>query len=136
LTAPGSVTSFGLDQDNELYITSFNGNIYRFTPEVVSVENEVVPSDYSLEQNYPNPFNPNTVIRYNLPEESKVKITIYDPLGREVDIITSGVLSKGSHEKTWNAGNFSSGIYYLKMNAESVISNKKFSDVIKMLYLK
>jgi glucose/arabinose dehydrogenase len=136
LTAPGSVTSFGVDENNELYITSFNDNIYRFTPTVVSVDDEITLTEYSLEQNYPNPFNPSTVIRYSLPEESKVKITIYDPLGRTVDTITNEVMNEGLHEKTWNAANLSSGIYYLKISAESVVSDKKFSNVIKMLYLK
>ena len=136
LTATGSLTSFGVDQNQELYWTSFNGNIYRFTPTVTSVENEINPTDYSLEQNYPNPFNPSTVIKYNLPEDSDVTIRIYDALGKEIDSITTGFQQKGSYQKTWNAEGFASGVYYVKMNAQSLSSDKAYSNVIKMLYVK
>jgi glucose/arabinose dehydrogenase len=136
LNSTGGLTSFGVDQQNELYITSFNDSIYRFTPTVTSVENEITVADYSLEQNYPNPFNPSTVIRYNLPEESEVSIRIYDSLGKEVDTITTGIRQKGTYQKTWNAEGFASGVYYVKMNAQSLSSDKVYSNVVKMLYMK
>jgi len=132
-----SPTSFGVDQNNELYIVGFGpGNIYRFTPTVTSVDNQIKLSEYSLEQNYPNPFNPSTVIRYNLPEDSEVSIKIYDNLGKEVDSIVIALQQKGSHQRTWNAEGFSTGVYYVKMTAKSLGSDKTFSSVIKMLYLK
>jgi glucose/arabinose dehydrogenase len=136
LNSTGSLTSFGVDQQNELYITSFNGNIYRFVPTVTSVENEIIVTEYSLEQNYPNPFNPSTVIKYNLPEDSDVTIRIYDALGKEIDSITTGFQQKGSYQKSWSAEGFASGVYYVKMNAQSLSSNKTYSNVIKMLYIK
>jgi glucose/arabinose dehydrogenase len=136
LTATGPLTSFGIDEQNELYLTSFNGKIYRFTPIVTGTEKVNIPSGYSLEQNYPNPFNPSTVIRYNIPEESNVIITVFNILGREIDTITNGVQQKGFYEKTWNASEFSSGIYYVKMIAKSLSSDKIYSKVIKMVYLK
>jgi flagellar hook assembly protein FlgD len=136
LNVTGSLTSFGVDEQNELYITSFNGRIYRFTPTVTSVEPKINPSEYSLEQNYPNPFNPSTVIKYNIPEESEVTIRIYDALGKEIDSITTGIQQKGSYQKTWNAKGLASGVYYVKMIATSLSSDKIFSNVIKMLYMK
>ncbi|MDH3267915.1 MAG: PQQ-dependent sugar dehydrogenase [Ignavibacteria bacterium] len=136
LNATGSLTSFGVDQQNELYLTSFNGNVYRFAPTVTSVENEATVNDYSLEQNYPNPFNPATIIKYNLPEDSEVTIRIYDSLGKEIDSITTGFQQKGTYKKTWSAEGFASGVYYVKMNAQSLSSDKTFSSVIKMLYVK
>jgi glucose/arabinose dehydrogenase len=136
LNATGSLTSFGVDQQNELYITSFNGNIYRFAPTVTSVKNEVTVTDYSIEQNYPNPFNPATIIKYNLPEDSEVTIRIYDALGKEIDSITTGIQQSGSYQKTWSAEGFASGVYYVKMNAQSLSSNKTYSNAIKMLYVK
>ncbi len=93
-------------------------------------------SEYSLEQNYPNPFNPSTIIKYNLPEDSEVTIRIYDALGKEIDSITTGFQQKGSYQKTWSAEGFASGVYYVKMNAQSLSSDKTFSNVIKMLYVK
>ncbi len=135
----GSLTSFGIDQQNELYITSINNNIgriYRFVPTVTSSEDEFFVSEYSLEQNYPNPFNPATIIKYNLPEDSEVSIKIYDALGKEIDSITTGYQPKGTYQRTWNAKGFASGVYYMKMNAQSLSSNKTFSRTMKMLYLK
>jgi glucose/arabinose dehydrogenase len=138
LTATGPLTSFGVDQQNELYLTSFNGNgrIYRFTPTVTGTESEITPSGYSLEQNYPNPFNPSTMIRYSIPEESNVTIKVFNLLGKEVDTIANGVQQRGFYEKTWNAERFSSGVYYVKMIAQSLSSDKIYSNVIKMVYLK
>lgn len=136
LTAPGALTSFGVDQNNELYLTSSNDNIYRFTPTVTSSENEITVSEYSLEQNYPNPFNPSTIIKYNLPEDSDVTIKIYDSLGKEIDTIISTSQQKGFYQKTWSAEKFSSGVYFVKMSAKSLSSDKTFSRAMKMLYLK
>jgi glucose/arabinose dehydrogenase len=136
LNSTGPLTSFGVDQNHELYLTSFNGNIYRFTPTVTSSDNETMISDYRLEQNYPNPFNPATIIKYNLPEDSDVTIRIYDALGKEIDSITTGIQQKGFYQKTWSAEKFSSGVYFVKMNAKSLSSEKTYSNVIKMLYLK
>ena len=137
VTATGSlITSFGVDQENELYFTSSDGNIYRFTPTITGTEKINIPSGYSLEQNYPNPFNPSTMIRYKIAEESNVTITIFNILGKEVDTIANGVQQKGFYEKTWNAERFSSGVYYVKMIAQSLSSNKIYSNVIKMVYLK
>lgn len=136
LTAPGSITSFGVDQNNEIYVTSSNGKIYRFSPTVTGNENVTNPTGYFLEQNYPNPFNPSTIIRYSIPEESSVKISIYNSLGKEIDTIANGIKQKGYYEGTWNAEGFSSGVYYVKMNAQSTSSDKIYSNVIKMLFLK
>jgi len=136
LTSSGGLTSFGVDENSELYWTSSNGNIYRFTPTVTSVEKSTIPSEYSIQQNYPNPFNPSTIIKYNLPEESEISIKIYDSLGKEVDSITTGIQQKGSYQKTWTAEGLASGVYYAKMNAKSLISGKVYSNVIKMLYMK
>ena len=136
VTAAGPVTSFGVDQNDEIYVTSSNGKIYRFTPTVTSVKPDINLNDYILEQNYPNPFNPATVISYNIPEESNVVIKIYNSLGKQIDTIASGLKQKGFYQTKWNAGKFASGIYYAKMTAESTASDKVYSRSIKMLYLK
>jgi len=134
-TAVSNPTSFGVDQSNELYVVGFS-TIYRFTPTVTSIVNETSLSDYTLEQNYPNPFNPSTIIRYNLPEDSDVSIKIYDAVGKEVDTIVITSQQKGFYQKTWDAGKFSSGVYYVKMDAKSLSSDKTFSRAIKMIYIK
>ncbi len=136
LTVPGSISSFGVDEEQELYITSFNGNIYRFEPKITSSENENIPSGFNLEQNYPNPFNPSTTITFSVPEESNVQIKVYNAVGKEVDSIFSDLAQPGTYNRSWNATGFSSGIYYVKLIAESTNSDRTFSDAIKMIYLK
>ena len=136
VTATGGLTSFGVDQNNELYLTSFNGKLYRFTPTVTSGEIVNKLSSYSLEQNYPNPFNPATIIKYSLPEDSDVSIKIYDAVGKEIDSITTGFQQKGIYQRTWSAEGLASGVYYVKMDAKSLSSDKTFSRTMKMLYLK
>ncbi|MCW8802767.1 MAG: T9SS type A sorting domain-containing protein, partial [Ignavibacteriaceae bacterium] len=70
------------------------------------------------------------------PEESDVTIKIYDSLGKEIDTIVIASQQKGFYQETWSAEKFSSGVYFVKMNAKSLSSEKTFSNVIKMLYLK
>ncbi len=91
---------------------------------------------YSLEQNFPNPFNPSTRIRYNIPEQSRVKINIYNILGKEVSELVNDVKSSGDYNIKWNASNLSSGFYFLTIEAVSLQSNNKFIKTIKMILLK
>jgi len=68
---PYSVTSFGVDQHNELYICSFDGKIYKFVQTDSAIDDgDLKPNKFSLYQNYPNPFNPTTTIRYDIAFES------------------------------------------------------------------
>ena len=89
-----------------------------------------------MDQNYPNPFNPSTTIWYALPNESKVKITIYNLLGQEINKIVNSVQQAGIHDVSFNAGNLSSGIYFYTISANSTSDKKDFKEVRKMLLLK
>jgi hypothetical protein len=63
----------------------------------------VTPDDYVLEQNYPNPFNPSTTIRFVLPVNKKISLTVYDIAGREVRTLISGQdMQEGPHELSWD----------------------------------
>jgi len=106
------------------------------TPNPTGVEGSQIPTEYKLEQNYPNPFNPSTRIQFSLSETSNVNIRIYNSLGKTIETVSSGVMLAGFYERTWNANGYASGIYYLKMTAESINSDKTYSNVIKMIYLK
>ncbi len=102
----------------------------------VRVDIDFKHMDYNLEQNYPNPFNPETVIRFNLPEESNVKIKVINILGKTVEVLTNDVKSAGSYSLVWNASEFASGIYYFQMEAQSLVSDRVFIKAMKMVYLK
>ena len=78
-----------------------------------------VPDTYVLEQNYPNPFNPSTVIRFGLPFQSRVKLVVYDLLGRPVQTLLDGELSAGSHEVNFDASPLPSGTYLYTLETPS-----------------
>jgi hypothetical protein len=91
-----------------------------------------MPSSYFLNQNYPNPFNANTEIRFTLPEDQTVLITIYDIHGREVATLAHGRYKAGYHTLAWNGrdlhGNIvSSGIYLCRIQAGEFNAVKKMS---------
>ena len=88
----------------------------------------VTPDDYKLEQNYPNPFNPSTSIRFSLPLEKQISITIYDVLGNKVKtLIDNEVRAKGSYELTWD-GTSSSGA---KVASGTYVAEMKFGNFAK-----
>jgi len=79
---------------------------------------------------YPNPFNPTTKIQYFLQSQSSVKISIYDSCGREVALLANEMQLPGSHSIFWDANNYSSGIYYIK-----ILTDNR-SETIKSILLK
>jgi flagellar hook assembly protein FlgD len=89
-----------------------------------------VPTAYALEQNYPNPFNPSTQIRYALPEEARVTISVYDLMGRKVRTLVNGVQSAGYRSVVWNATNdmgrqVSAGVYIYSIQSGDFVQNRK-----------
>lgn len=105
----------------------------------VSVEDEeTIPTEYSLSQNYPNPFNPSTTIKFSVPEESTVRLSIYNLLGQEVNVLLNNeVQSVGSYNLNFDASKLPSGIYFYRLIANPVDnSNRNFVDVKKMILLK
>lgn len=135
-TAQAGISSFGVDENNELYLCSFDGKIYRFKSTVSEVEDDINLNDYQLLPNYPNPFNPETTLQYILPEKSKIKIEIINLTGSIIEKILDAVQSAGKYNITWNGAENSSGIYYAKLTAESLVSGKKIQKSIKLALIK
>jgi hypothetical protein len=95
-----------------------------------------VPAVYSLSQNYPNPFNPSTTIEYGLPSASKVRLTIFDILGRNVATLYDGEQGAGYQRLRWDAP-VSTGVYFYSIDATSVQNPAlRFVQVKKMLLIK
>jgi hypothetical protein len=111
--------------------TSTGAKIYKRTF-VVSVENisSEIPEEYKLEQNYPNPFNPTTTIQFSIPEQSLVKLEVFNSLGEKVTTLVSEELNAGNYKYEWNAEKLSSGIYFYKLSSDN------FSEMKKMILLK
>ena len=97
---------------------------------VTSVRLAAPPLAFRLYQNFPNPFNPRTVVSYQLPVASSVKLDVYDVLGREVAVLVNERKAAGTHEVTFDGGGLSSGVYFYRLQARS------FSQVRKMSLLK
>jgi len=84
-----------------------------------------IPKEFALEQNYPNPFNPVTVVRYQLPAASTVRLTIINLLGQEVAILFDGMQDAGYKSVEWDASNVPSGMYFYRINAGTFSETKK-----------
>ncbi len=108
-------------------LQSANVFLITFRRSVIGIQNisTQIPKEFYVNQNYPNPFNPVTKIKFGLPNESYVKISIYDILGREVAIIASEELKAGEFVVDWNASDFPSGIYFYRIEAGDYVKNSK-----------
>jgi hypothetical protein len=99
-----------------------------------------IPVAFNLMQNYPNPFNPSTTIEYSIPEASNVKITVYNILGDQVNVISNSFKAPGNYNVVWNAtdknGNkVSSGVYFYELKIGTGSGNE-VSQMKKMILLK
>jgi hypothetical protein len=107
-------------------------NFYMTGINVIGVDpiSGITPKSFKLEQNYPNPFNPSTKINIDIPKNTFVKVSVYDMLGKEIEILVNNQLSAGRYSLSWNAAKYSSGIYFYR------ISTNEFSDTRKMILVK
>jgi hypothetical protein len=84
-----------------------------------------LPSQFVLSQNYPNPFNPSTNIQYTLEKSGKVRLSVYDLLGREVGVLVDGVQNVGTHQVVFSRAGLSSGIYFYTLQTANGVITKK-----------
>ena len=135
--------TFYLDTDYEIDVTVYyrlqafddggNASDYSDVVDMIVLWTDLgmaIPEEFAIHQNYPNPFNPVTTLRYDLPENSRVNITIYDMMGREVKILINQTQDPGYKSIIWNATNdygkpVSAGIYLYQIQAGEYISTKK-----------
>jgi len=89
-----------------------------------------LPKQFALHQNVPNPFNPSTVIKYDLPKESMVKVVIFNSLGEKVCTLVDGKQEAGTYNLKWNGvsdngSKVASGAYFYKLQAGDFTSSKQ-----------
>ena len=139
-----SYTDYALEWDTEYFsrVAAYVGywtdysNVISVTLEFVgTADGDGLPATYAVHQNYPNPFNPLTTLRYDLPEDAMVNITIYDMMGRGVKILMNDQQTAGYRSTQWNATNdagspLSAGMYLYTIRAGD------FRQTRKMLLLK
>lgn len=99
----------------------FNG-IFSYSNEV---NVNLIPGQFIMLQNYPNPFNPKTIIRYQLPKESKVLLKVFDILGKEVEVLIDEVQDAGYKQIEYNGTSLASGLYIYKLITEEYVASRK-----------
>ena len=87
-------------------------------------------TEYQLLQNFPNPFNHETIIKFRLPKPSHIEISIHNLNGELITNLYSGEKEEGTHQITWNAQNYSSGVYFIQLKTGN------FNQTIKTTLLK
>jgi hypothetical protein len=84
-----------------------------------------MPEEFALKQNFPNPFNPSTEIPYELPEQSHVRIEVYDIVGRRIAILLDEEMPAGRHTVNFSGQNLSSSIYFYRIVTDNFVESKK-----------
>jgi hypothetical protein len=129
-----SVISGGVTDVRELKGVAISGQTWIYTDTLESTGlNEItgaIPRTFKLLQNYPNPFNPSTTIQFSIPEQTFVKLEVFNSLGEKISTLVSEELNTGNYKYEWGPKNLSSGIYFYKLSSE------RFSEMKKMILLK
>ena len=115
--------------DEEFTVISQAGE-FVLSNTLLSIDSGIIPGVFALHQNYPNPFNPVTSLRYDLPEDGLVNITIYDMMGRIVKTLVNSSQTAGYKSISWNAANdrnesVSAGLYLYTIQAGEFRQTKK-----------
>jgi hypothetical protein len=127
-------SSIAVFSNDQIYVTgsaNFSGSgivFYTLRYSAISAVEPIsnlIPREYNLLQNYPNPFNPATNIRFDLPKSANVKITIYNILGMEVDVLVNEYLKAGQYLTKWHPVNVSSGIYFYTLETNEYKKTQK-----------
>ncbi len=116
------------------YVCGSYGDIFKYQEFLTRVGNYTneIPETYELHQNYPNPFNPATTIKFGLPENSNVTLSVYDITGRLIKTLFKNEgLSAGTFKYTFDGSNLSSGMYFY-----SLVVDGNLIDTKKMILIK
>lgn len=86
-----------------------------------------LPKEFALYQNFPNPFNPSSTIRFDLPIESEVCLTVYNVQGQAVETLVNGQMLPGVHTVTFDGSRFSSGSYFYTLKTNDFVETKQMT---------
>jgi Zn-dependent metalloprotease len=122
--APDTVVDCGMD---DFFVRSL-------VPDAAAVPGpaDVRPVSYVLHPSQPNPFNPRTEIRYELPADGPVSITVYDVTGREVRVLVNETKQAGMHSASWDGTDsqgqsLASGVYFYRLEAAGFTQTRRMA---------
>jgi hypothetical protein len=94
------------------------------------------PATFNLSNNYPNPFNPATTLNYQLASAGYVNMEVYNSLGQEVKQLVDDMKEAGYYTIRWDAGNLSSGVYFIRLRISDQLGKPLYQDVKKLMLVK
>ncbi len=123
ITSPyvGILRALTASSSSHAWISTSFGQVLEYRPEAITEIRETqiaARPSFELLQNFPNPFNPRTTIMYSLAHPGRVKVAVYDLLGREVQVLVNEALSAGRHTAVFEAARQPSGIYFFRLQAD------------------
>ncbi len=122
-----SVRSIGIDSHGYVFIGTNEGAVFSSIQSTTSVDQPInaLPCRLFLYQNFPNPFNPITLISYEVPKVSKVRVTVFDILGRQVATLVDRVQQAGKQQITFDGLGIPSGVYFYRLQIGTNVETKK-----------
>nr|MBC8256240.1 T9SS type A sorting domain-containing protein [Candidatus Neomarinimicrobiota bacterium] len=136
----GDTPAFKLLKQSTGEIIALEGNIPSWSNNgIFSVgelyEKQPIPELFTLNKAYPNPFNPTTTIGFGLPDQSEIMVEIFNLHGKRVEILVDKSMPSGYSSVVWNADKFSSGLYFVKLSAQS-FNGIKYTSIQKLMLVK
>jgi dienelactone hydrolase len=121
-TPPYSFTAAGLIIKDS--VLAFLNRTLEVTSVSSSAENQF-PDQFALSQNFPNPFNPTTTIKFSIPKEVQVNLSVYNILGEKVEELKNEIMKPGYFEVEFDASTIASGVYFYRIKAGDFVQTKK-----------
>ena len=139
-TAPSQLKNLSLKNfENGIFglAVGMNGSIFQFSKKYVETQishtQNSIPKQFALWQNYPNPFNPTTTISFSLPTASHVILEVFNTNGQQIAILANNNFAVGTHQISWDATCFSSGLYFYSISVHDISNNKPILKSTKKL---
>ena len=123
----GTLAEYGLEWDDTQEASDHLPRVFDISlePNVGIDKNKQFPLDFGILNNYPNPFNPTTTINITVEIRHATSLNVYDINGRLIDLVFQGELEIGTHEFQWEGTNYSSGVYFIKMQSGDYVQTRK-----------